>query len=92
MRRGAPIVARLAAQTMSNASTALHQSDLGLAEIVISRDDEMNGLHDDMEQRCVSLLVLQAPVAANLRVVVAAMHAVGDLEQMGNLAQHRSHG
>lgn len=81
-------MARMAAQMMTNASTALHQADLALAEVVISRDDEMNALHDDMEQRCISLLALQAPVAADLRVVVAAMHAVGDLERMGNLAQH----
>ena len=81
-------MARMAAQMMTNASTALHQGDLALAELVISRDDEMNALHDDMEHRCISLLALQAPVAADLRVVVAAMHAVGDLERMGNLAQH----
>lgn len=81
-------MARLAGEMMTSASTALHQADLALAELVISRDDEMNALHDDMEQRCVSLLALQAPVAADLRVVVAAMHAVGDLERMGNLAQH----
>lgn len=81
-------MARMAGQMMTNASTALQQADLELAEVVISRDDEMNALHDDMEQRCISLLALQAPVAADLRVVVAAMHAVGDLERMGNLAQH----
>ncbi|MGH3916251.1 MAG: phosphate signaling complex protein PhoU [Pseudonocardiaceae bacterium] len=81
-------MARLAGEMMTSASTALHRADLALAELVISRDDEMNALHDDMELRCVSLLALQAPVAADLRVVVAAMHAVGDLERMGNLAQH----
>ncbi|MGH4014505.1 MAG: phosphate signaling complex protein PhoU [Pseudonocardiaceae bacterium] len=81
-------MARMAGQMMTNASTALQQADLELAEVVISRDDEMNALHHDMEQRCVRLLALQAPVAADLRVVVAAMHAVGDLERMGNLAQH----
>jgi phosphate transport system protein len=79
---------RLAGQMMTNASQALHQADLRLAELVISGDDEMNALHDDVEQRCVHLLVLQAPVAADLRVIVSAMHAVNDLERMGNLAQH----
>lgn len=80
--------ARLTGQLMNNASTALHHSDLPLAELVISADDEMNILQDDMEQRCVTLLALQAPVAADLRVVVAAMHAVVDLERMGHLARH----
>lgn len=79
---------RLAGQMMANASQALHRADLALAELVISGDDEINALHDDMEQRCVNLLVLQAPVAADLRVIVSAMHAVNDLDRMGNLAQH----
>jgi phosphate transport system protein len=34
------------------------------------------------------LLALQAPVATDLRMVVAAMRAVGDLQRMGTLAEH----
>jgi phosphate transport system protein len=80
--------ARLAGQMMTNASTALQHADLGLAEQVISGGDERKALRDDIRQRCINLLALQAPVATDLRVVVAAMHAVGDLERMGDLAQH----
>ncbi|MGH3600255.1 MAG: phosphate signaling complex protein PhoU [Pseudonocardiaceae bacterium] len=80
--------ARLAGQLMTNASSALSRADLGLAEMVISGEGEMKALCGDMDQRCVKLLVLQAPVATDLRMVVAAMHAVGDVERMGNLAQH----
>lgn len=80
--------ARLSGEMMTNASTALSQADLALAELVISGDSEIKALCDDMDQRCVRLLVLQAPVATDLRVVVAAMHAVRDVERMCNLAQH----
>jgi phosphate transport system protein len=80
--------ARLSGQMMTNASTALSQADLALAELVISADDQVKALCDDMDQRCVKLLVLQAPVATDLRVVVAAMHAVRDVARMCNLAQH----
>jgi phosphate transport system protein len=79
---------RLASQMMTNASTALNQADLGLAELIISGEGEMTALCDDMDQRCVRLLVLQAPVATDLRMVVAVMHAVGDVGRMRNLAQH----
>lgn len=79
---------RLASQMMTNASTALNQADLGLATMVISGEGEMTALRDDMDQRCVRLLVLQAPVATDLRMVVAVMHAVGDVGRMCNLAQH----
>ncbi|MBV8995193.1 MAG: phosphate signaling complex protein PhoU [Pseudonocardiales bacterium] len=80
--------ARLAGQMMANASTSLSQADLALAELVLSAESDMKALCHDMDQRCVKLLVLQAPVATDLRVVVAAMHAVGDVERMCNLAQH----
>jgi phosphate transport system protein len=80
--------ARLAGQMMTNASTSLSQADLALAELVISSEGDMKALCDDMDQRCIKLLVLQAPVATDLRVVVAAMHAVGDVVRMCNLAQH----
>lgn len=79
---------RLVSQMMTNASTSLSQADLSLAEFVMSSEGDMTVLCDDMDQRCVKLLVLQAPVATDLRVVVAAMHAVGDLERMCHLAQH----
>jgi phosphate transport system protein len=79
---------RLASQMMTNASTALNQADLGLAELVITGEGEMTALCDDMDQRCVRLLVLQAPVATDLRMVVAAMHAVGHVGRMCSLAQH----
>ncbi len=81
-------MARLAGQMMTNASTALQQADLGLAELVISGEDEITALCDEMDQRCVNLLALQAPVATDLRVVIAAMRAVRDLGRMGTLAQH----
>lgn len=79
---------RLAEQMMTNASTALNQGDLALAELVIADEARTSALCDDMDQRCVTLLVLQAPVATDLRVVVAAMHAVGNVERMCSLAQH----
>jgi phosphate transport system protein len=80
--------ARLAAHMMTNASIALHQNDLALAELVIAHCDQMNVMHDETEQRCVTLLARQAPAAGDLQVVVAALHAVGHLRRMSSLAQH----
>ncbi|MGH3889936.1 MAG: phosphate signaling complex protein PhoU [Pseudonocardiaceae bacterium] len=79
---------RLTSQIMINASAALLQADLALAELVIARADEMAAQHRDVEQRCITLCTRQAPDATELRTVVATLHAVGDLQRMGNLAQH----
>ena len=48
----------------------------------------MTALCQDIDHRCVRLLALQAPVATDLRIVVAAMDAVSDVRRMGKLAQH----
>jgi phosphate transport system protein len=81
-------MARLAGQMMINASIALHQTDLALTEVVIADSDQMNGMLDDTDRRCITLLALQAPVAGDLRVVVAALHGVGHVKRMGSLARH----
>ncbi|MBV8540832.1 MAG: phosphate signaling complex protein PhoU [Pseudonocardiales bacterium] len=81
-------MARLAAQMVINASIALHQSDIARAGLVVADRDQMNAMHDETERRCITLLALQAPVAGDLRVVVAALHAVGHLKRMGDLARH----
>lgn len=79
---------RLASQIMINASAALLQADLALAELVIARGDAMDARHHDVEQRCITLLALQASVATDLRPVVATLQVAGDLQRMGNLARH----
>ncbi|MGB7795203.1 MAG: phosphate signaling complex protein PhoU [Pseudonocardiaceae bacterium] len=81
-------MARFAGQMMTNASIALHQSDLALAGLVIADSDQLNAMHDDAGRRCTTLLALQAPVAGDLRVVVAALHSLGHLRRMGSLARH----
>jgi phosphate transport system protein len=81
-------MARLAALMMNNASIALHQSDLALAGLVITDRDQLNAMQRDAESRCVALLALQAPVARDLRVVVAALQMLGHLQRMGALARH----
>lgn len=79
---------RLAAEMMINSSIALHQTDLARAELVIADRDQMNAMHDETERRCICLLALQAPVAGDLRMVIAVLRAVGHAKRMGNLARH----
>ncbi|PKQ22502.1 MAG: phosphate transport system regulatory protein PhoU [Actinobacteria bacterium HGW-Actinobacteria-5] len=70
------------------ATKALLEADLATAEQVISDDAGIDELHDELEARCFQLLARQAPVAGELRTVVAAMRMVADLARMGDLAAH----
>jgi len=75
-------------QAMRKATDALLNADLALAEDVISGDLQIDALRDRAQEDSFGLLALQAPVATDLRVVVSAIHASGDLERMGDLALH----
>jgi phosphate transport system protein len=73
---------------MRKATDALMHADLALAEEVISGDLKIDALRDRAQEDSFGLLALQAPVATDLRIVVSAIHASGDLERMGDLALH----
>ncbi|MBK1784857.1 phosphate signaling complex protein PhoU [Prauserella cavernicola] len=76
------------ADAMERATRALLDSDLKLAEQVISDDVKVDDARADCEEKAYALLALQAPVATDLRIVVAALHAAESLERMGDLALH----
>ncbi|HYT09339.1 MAG TPA: phosphate signaling complex protein PhoU [Mycobacteriales bacterium] len=73
---------------MQDASVALLDSDLTLAERVISADAGVDRLRDELERRAFDLLARQQPVAVDLRTIISSLHAVADLERMGDLALH----
>ncbi len=81
-------MATMAGAAMARATTSLLEADLGLAEQVISEDVKLDELRATAEDKAFALLALQAPVAGDLRMIVAAIHTAGDLERMGDLALH----
>jgi phosphate transport system protein len=76
------------AEAMERATRALLEVDLGLAEQVISDDTKVDDARAQCEEQAYALLALQAPVATDLRTVLAAIHAAESLERMGDLALH----
>lgn len=76
------------ADAVRRATRALLTADLELAEQVISDDSIVDASHDDIEQRAFNLLARQAPVAGELRTVVATLRMVSALGRMGDLAAH----
>lgn len=71
-----------------DASEALLTGRNDLAEQVISNDAVIDRARVEIEDNALGLLSLQAPVAGDLRLLVAALRAVSDLERMGDLSVH----
>lgn len=78
----------MAATAMERATKALLETDLALAEQVISDDQHIDDLRADCEEHAYQIIALQAPVATDLRTVLATIHAAESLERMGDLALH----
>lgn len=74
--------------SVREATEALLTVDLALAEQVISNDQAVDDLAEDVERRCFSLLARQTPVAGELRTVFSAVRLLTELTRMGDLAAH----
>jgi phosphate transport system protein len=73
---------------MQNATQSLLQADLPLAEHVIADQRQLAQMSAAAEESAFVVLALQAPVAGDLRSVVAAIRVCADVERMGGLAAH----
>jgi phosphate transport system protein len=73
---------------MERAIQALLQSDLPVAEQVITDHDQLVVPQTTVENDAFTLLALQAPVASDLRMIISAMQTAADVERMGALALH----
>ncbi|HWE89148.1 MAG TPA: phosphate signaling complex protein PhoU [Pseudonocardiaceae bacterium] len=78
----------MVSDAMERASAALLDADLALAEQVIGDDVKIDEARSAYEEEAYALLALQAPVATDLRTVLAVIHAAESLERMGDLALH----
>jgi phosphate transport system protein len=78
----------LAAKAMDDATRALLEADLSLAEEVIAEQERIAVMGRQAEETALKLLALQQPVAGDLRTVVCAIHVGADIERMGALAVH----
>lgn len=88
LARSLSVMCSLAVTSMEQASGALLQADLPLAEKVISDHDQIEALRVECEEKAFALLALQAPVAGDLRSVVSGIQMVNDIDRMGRLSLH----
>ena len=71
---------------ISLATDALIKKDAAIAEQAIQAESEVNGQERDIEGLCTKILLLQNPVAHDLRMVRAASKMITDMERIGDQA------
>ena len=68
--------------------SAVTQKDRSAAEQVFRDEARINQLQIEIDEFAINLLATQQPLAADLRLVVAALKINTDLERMGDLSVH----
>ena len=79
-------MAGLVEETIDLATRALVRRDTEAAKRIIEGDARIDALENSIEDRCVTLLATQQPVAVDLRLIATAMRISTYLERMGDQA------
>jgi len=72
--------------SIEKAVDALARRDKALARSVMDGDDEIDRMQVEIEDRCISLIARQQPVATDLRVLGTGLKITTDLERIGDHA------
>ena len=79
-------MAERAEELVDLAMESLRERDAAKAEAVLAADARINALELEVEQRAISLLALQQPMARDLRFIIGAIRISSDLERVGDHA------
>lgn len=85
IREEVVLLTRSVIDAMPRATSILIHGDLEGAEYLIRWDDEIDARSLDLEERCVRVLALQAPVANDLRLVLAVNRIIIEVERSADL-------
>src|SRR3954452_16889711 len=77
---------------LDEATRALLEADEQRAETVVDGDAAIDSARERIEDESFDILARQAPVAGDLRTLVATLRMVTDLERMGDLSVHVARG
>ncbi len=74
-------------KAMDRSLEALKKRDSNLAHQIIADDAQINKQRFSIEEKCVALIATQQPLENDLRIVVAVLNIVTELERIGDYAE-----
>ena len=81
------LMSGLVEQAIFNALNALKYRDVEKSQKVIDEDDNIDQTELEIERTCIELIRREAPMAGDLRRIVASLHIAGELERIGDYAE-----
>ncbi len=78
----------LAEEMLADCVEAVRRRDVALCQDVVARDKRLDRLETEIEDLAIRIIALRAPVALDLRMLVACMRMSATLERVGDLAKN----
>ncbi|MEW6991126.1 phosphate signaling complex protein PhoU [Colwelliaceae bacterium 6441] len=77
----------LVEKQLNDALTSVCDSDEELAKKVHSNDEQINNLEISIDDECTRIIAKRQPAAGDLRLIMAVVKTISDLERIGDEAQ-----
>lgn len=78
----------MAEDQLNNAIAALAKRDLVLADLVIARDEKLDLMEREIEEKATLTIAKRQPMALDLREIMVAIRVAADIERIGDLAKN----
>jgi len=66
---------------------ALKNRDMELARQIIADDQKINHKRFEIEEKCIELIATQQPMASDLRIIIAVLNIITELERIADHAE-----
>ncbi|GLP95209.1 phosphate signaling complex protein PhoU [Paraferrimonas sedimenticola] len=87
VRNQVMIMGGLVERQLEQSLVAMMESDIELANRIIEGDKKVNAMEVSIDEECTRIIAKRQPAASDLRLIMAILKTIADLERIGDSAE-----